>query len=396
MGSALSKENILQELEKLQKDWENETLPKLTKKNQEGLDLLKNTPLDIALTGVSGAGKSSLVNALRGMTNWEDGAAETGETETTMEHKSYPHLTFPNVTMWDLPGIGTPNFKPEEYLKKVNFEKYDCFIIVASNRFTENDVLLAREIHKMYKKFYYVRTKVDASIYSEKQKPNFSEEKFLDGIRKYCCDNLKRIGESNPRVFLSSAFHLDKYDLPLLLGTLENELDDLKKHILILSMPVFSKEVLKKKRAAMEDYIKKAAWLSCTVRAVPVPGLSVVCDVAILVRSMIYILEVFGLDEESLNRLAKRVGKSVDVLKSAIKKSPLPSQITTGFVISMLSKSVICGTLMVVETVLDFVPVLGSITGGPLSFGTTFYFLKKFLHDAEEDAQNVRAKAAEF
>uniref|UniRef100_A0ACB8FRR3 Uncharacterized protein n=1 Tax=Sphaerodactylus townsendi TaxID=933632 RepID=A0ACB8FRR3_9SAUR len=396
MGAAITKNMVTEELEKLQKDWENKNLPDVTKKCQEDLDLLKNTTLEIAITGVSGAGKSSLVNALRGMTDFEDGAAETGETETTRKRDSYLHPTFPNVTMWDLPGIGTPNFEAKEYLKKVKFEKYDFFIIIASNRFTENDVLLAREIRKMNKRFYYVRTRVDSSIDSESKKPNYSEEKCLEKIREYCCENLTQAGESNPRVFLISRWHLDKYDFPLLQETLEDELDDLKRDVLILSLPAFSKEALKKKRATMEAYIRKVALLSCVIGAVPVPGLSVVCDLAILVGSMIHICKVFGLDEDSLNRLAKRVGKPVDALKSAIKKSPLASQITTEFVIDMLTKSVVCGTMITVEVVLDFVPVLGSLTGGALSFGTTFYILKNFLHDVEKDAENVRAKAAAF
>ncbi|XP_048355974.1 interferon-inducible GTPase 5-like isoform X1 [Sphaerodactylus townsendi] len=395
MGAAISKTVVMEELEKLKKEWGNKNLPDLTTRFQEDLDLLKNTTLQIAITGVSGAGKSSLVNALRGMTDFEDGAAETGVTETTMEHKSYPHPTFPNVTMWDLPGIGTPNFKPKEYLKKVKFEKYDFFIIIASNRFTENDVLLAREIRKTNKRFYYLRTRVDSSIDSESKKPNYSKEKCLEKIREYCCDNLTQAGESNPRVFLISRWHLDKYDFPLLQETLENELDDLKRDVLILAMPAFSKEALKKKRATLEAYIMKVALLSCVTGAVPVPGLSVVCDLAILVGSMIHICQVFGLDEGSLNRLAKRVGKPVDVLKSAIKKSPLVSQITKEFVIDMLTKSAVCGILMAAEFVLDFVLVLGSLTGGALSFGTTFYILKNFLHDAEKDAENVRAKAVE-
>ncbi|XP_048355979.1 interferon-inducible GTPase 5-like [Sphaerodactylus townsendi] len=393
MGAAITKNMVTEELEKLQKDWENKNLPDLTKKIQEDLDLLKNTTLEIAVTGASGAGKSSLVNALRGMTDFEDGAAETGVTETTTERKSYPHPTFPNLIMWDLPGIGTPNFKAKEYVTKVNFKKYDCFIIVASDRFRDDDVLLAREIRKMNKKFYYVRTKVDISINSEGKKPNFSEEKCLEKIRKYHCDNLTQVGESNPRVFLISRDDLAMYDFPLLQASLEDELDDLKREVLILSMPAFSKEVLKKKKATMEDYIRKVAFLSCAIGAVPVPGLSVVCDLAILVGAMIHICKVFGLDEDSLNRLAKRIGKPVDVLKSAIKKSPLASQITSQFVIDMLTKSVVCGILIMVELVLDFVPVLGSITGGALSFGTTFYILKNFLHDAEKDAENVRTKA---
>ncbi|XP_054854901.1 uncharacterized protein LOC129342969 [Eublepharis macularius] len=395
MAFAFTKEAIRKEFEKLKNDLENRNLEDAIQQSEKYLDLVKNSTLDIAITGDTGAGKSSLVNALRGMTDSEEGAAETGETQTTMERMKYSHPSFPNVTIWDLPGIGTTDFEPKDYLKKVHFKEYDFFVIVASNRFTTNDVLLAREILKMKKKFYYVRTKVDVSIDSERRKPNFCKAKCLDKIREYCCDNLAKAGESNPLVFLISRWDLDIYDFPRLQMTLENDLDDLKKYALIASMPAFSREVLEKKKAAMESLIWKVSLVSCGIGAIPVPGLSLVCDIGILVATMRYFCKVFGLDEDSLCRLASRVGKPLSMLRSAIKKSPMASQVTTEFVIDLLTKSLLCGTMMAVEFALDFVPVLGSLTGGGLSFVTTFYILKSFLHDVEEDAENVRAKAVE-
>ncbi|KAL8220087.1 UNVERIFIED_CONTAM: hypothetical protein K2H54_038410 [Gekko kuhli] len=364
MGASISKEVIGEELQKLMGDLENKNLQDVIDENSNDLNLLENTTLDIAITGMSGAGKSSLVNALRGMPDY-------GE------------------------GIGTPQFEPKEYLEQVNFEKYDFFIIVASNRFTTNDALLACEIQKMGKKFYYVRTKVDVSIDSERRKPNFIQEKCLEEIRTYCRENLTQARESVPMVFLISRWDLQMYDFPFLQETLENDLKGLKRAVLIAAMPAFSKEVLEKKRATMDTFIWKVALASCAIGAVPVPGLSLVCDIGILVGTMRYFCKVFGLDEDCFRRLANRVGKSVDVLQSAIKKSPMASQVTAKFVIDLLTKSLLCGTVMAVEFVLDFVPVLGSLTGGALSFTTTFYILKSFLHDVEEDAENVRAKAAE-
>ncbi|XP_054855847.1 interferon-inducible GTPase 5-like [Eublepharis macularius] len=358
------------------------------------LDALKNVKLDIAITGVSGVGKSSLVNALRGMTDYEEGAAKTGVMEATMDLHGYQHPVFPNVTLWDLPGIGTPEFSPKVYLKKVNFSLYDFFIIVASERFTENDVLLAHEIKKMKKKYYYVRSKIDLSIDSERRRPDFNENETLEKIKKYFCENLRMAGEPSPRVFLISRWDLNKYDFPLFQETLENELGDLKRHALILAMPVFSREILEKKKAAMENLIWNLAFVSCGIGAVPVPGLSLVCDISMLVSILIHFYYVFGLDEDSLRRVARAVGKDYKVLKSAIKKSPMSSEITPEFVIGLLSKSLLCGSLMVLELVFDFVPVLGSLVGGASSFFTTYYILKNFLRDIVEDAENVRATAA--
>ncbi|KAL8219542.1 UNVERIFIED_CONTAM: hypothetical protein K2H54_026755 [Gekko kuhli] len=221
------------------------------------------------------------------MPDYGEGAAETGETQTTMERQKYPHPTFPKVTLWDLPGIGTSQFEPKKYLEKVNFKEYDFFIIAASNRFTTNDALLAHEIQKMGKKLYYVRTKVDVSIVSERRKPDFTEEKCLEKIKTYCSDNLAQAtGESVPVVFLISRWDLQMYDFPLLQETLENDLDGLKRAALIAALPALSKEVLEKKRATMDALIWKIALVSCAIGAIPLPGLPLVCDIGILVRTM--------------------------------------------------------------------------------------------------------------
>ncbi|XP_077192590.1 interferon-inducible GTPase 5-like [Paroedura picta] len=394
MGGSITKALIGEELQKLKDEMQNQNLADVIKESESNLKLLNNTTLDIAITGVSGVGKSSLVNALRGMTDYEKDAAETGVTETTLTRKKYTHPRFPKVTLWDLPGTGTPLFVPKKYLKDVHFEEYDFFIIVASHRFTSNDVLLAHEIQKLKKKFYYVRTKVDVSIDSERKKPNFNEEKYLEKMRTNCCDNLRDV-KPIPMVFLISRWDLELYDFPLLLQTLESDMGGLKRDDLITALPAFSREVLEKKKAAMEAHIRKIARVSCVIGAIPVPGLSVNCNIGILVETMRYFCNIFGLDAGSLNRLSNRVGKPVDVLRSAIKKSPMVSQVTAEFVIDLLSKSLLCGTMMVVEMALDFIPVLGSLTGGGLSFVTTFYILKTFLHDVVEDAENVLAKAAE-
>ncbi|XP_054855736.1 interferon-inducible GTPase 5-like [Eublepharis macularius] len=395
MGFIISKMLVRLELETMKEALDKYDLSYVIEESRINLDLLKNTTLDIAITGASGTGKSSFVNALRGMTDYEEGAAETGVTQTTTKAKGYPQPKFPKVTIWDLPGIGTTQFKAKEYLQAVQFENYDFFIILASQRFTENDVLLAQEIQKMKKKFYYVRTKVDNDIDSEKRKPAFDEKETLEKIRKDCCDNLAVAGEPNPRVFLISRWDLKMYDFPLLQDTLENDLDDLKRYALITTMPNISRKILEKKKAAMEGLIWKLSLVSCAVGAIPVPGLSLVCHIGILAGRISDFCKVFGLDEESLRQLADRIGKPVPVLRSAIKKARVANEITHEFVISLLKKSYFCATVTAAELVLDFIPVLGSIVGGAGSFIVTFYMLKWFLNDVVEDAESVLAKVLE-
>ena len=64
--------------------------------------ICNDLPLHIAVTGSSGTGKSTFVNAFRGIDNKDERAAPTGVVETTMKPEPYPHPRHPNVTLWDL------------------------------------------------------------------------------------------------------------------------------------------------------------------------------------------------------------------------------------------------------------------------------------------------------
>ncbi|KAK3525821.1 hypothetical protein QTP70_010322 [Hemibagrus guttatus] len=143
------------------------TLKKATEKAQKQIDQLFNIPLHIAVTGESGTGKSSFINAIRDLDSDDEGAAKTGVTETTTDPTPYKHPTMPNVTLWDLPGIGSPKYTAKNYCKQVQFKVYDFFIIISSERFKENDIMLAKEIKKRKKLFYFVRSKIDNDIRAE-------------------------------------------------------------------------------------------------------------------------------------------------------------------------------------------------------------------------------------
>lgn len=371
---------------------EQKSLQNVVAGTEKEFKLLKNTRLDIAFTGDSGVGKSSLVNAFRNVPDYGPGAAKVGTTQTTNKPEGYLHPKFPGITLWDLPGIGAGDFKPKDYLKKVNFSRYDFFILVASDRFTVHHTMLAAEIQKMKKKFYFVRSKLDQAMNAERKNPEFDEAQALETIRQYCLSNLIDVGAVNPSVFLISSWHLDMYDYRLLQKTLANDLNDLKRLLLLMAMPAFSREHLQEKKAAMEAIIWKRALLSCAVGATPVPGVSLIFDVGLVVSTMIEFCTAFGLDGDSLHNLAKRAGRPVDVLRSAVKKTPMANQISAEFVLSLSSKTVLYSAAMVLEEVSDLVPVLGSLMGGVNSFNTTYFMLKGFLQDAVEDAENVLSK----
>lgn len=358
-------------------------------KVREQLDQLDNITLNIAVTGMTGTGKSTFVNALRGLGSDDPGAAPTGVTETTMTNSMYPHPTMINVRIWDLPGIGSPKFKAKKYLREVKLDTFDFFIILTADRFKENDIMLAKAIRKKNKLFYFVRTKIDNDIRTQQHRAHFNEQVILKTIREDCEQNLRVVG--GPKVFLISSLNLDKYDFQQLVATLEYELPENKRLALIHSIPLCSLEVLERKM----QYFNKMIWLSAfaagaagvTFTLCPLPGATVGCDLGILLAFFQKVYQSFGLDDLSLYRLADRVNKPVERLKLA-KKSRFASGVNPTVVMEYFEKPLLKAAMATVS-VLNALWIAGFLPAGGISVAAVHCVLKKGLAEIEEDAVRV-------
>ncbi|KAK9519804.1 hypothetical protein VZT92_022509 [Zoarces viviparus] len=353
------------------------------------LDKQKNIPINIGITGESGSGKSTFVNAFRGLNDGDEGAAPTGIVETTTEITSYPHPHHPNVELWDLPGIGTTKFPADKYLENLKFIKIDFFIIISDTRFRENDAKLAKEIQRMGKKFYFVRSKIDNDVRAEArcQKSAFNEEKTLNKIRENCIQ-----GVESQQVFLVSSFELHLYDFHLLEETLRKDLPAHQRHALLLAVPNVSLGIISKKKEALQSQIKYYAVLSASIAAVPVPGLSFAVDLTMLVTVIRMYQVTFGLDSFSLQNRARSAGGPLNDLK-AVMKSPFAGiEISKELIIKLLSTSMVSVALMAAEEGIRFIPFLIPAAMG-VSYLCTYRALNTFLTMIAEDAQRMFTKA---
>ncbi|KAG2457920.1 IIGP5 GTPase, partial [Polypterus senegalus] len=373
--------------------------------NKDGLDavfpLIKgkwnnfdNEKVTIAVTGEAGVGKSAFINAMRGLGPNDEGAAEEGSTEQTSEPTPYQHPTLPSVCLWDLPGIGTTRFSACEYLNKVNFNTYDLFVLIAGERFKENDATLAKEIKKMGKEFYFVRSKMDAveENFSKTGQRDRLEEEF-DKIRRYYKNNLEESGLYTSQVFLVSSRYPDRYDFMQFCGCLESELPNNKKNVFVLSLPSLTEALIEKKKQILRAKILLAATVSAGIGAIPIPGLSFACDIGILVVTLLHMRSYLGLDDESLCRLACRVNKPVQELKAEI-TSPFVFNITSSSVTKLLT-STVSGAAMAADDVILLIPVIGSIIGATVSFTATSFLLNSALDDFTTSSVKVLRKATE-
>ncbi|XP_057211003.1 interferon-inducible GTPase 5-like [Triplophysa rosa] len=366
----------------------NQDISSATNTIKEYFKQQERVELNIAVTGESGSGKSTFVNAFRGLGDEEEDSAETGEKETTMEPQVYPHPNYKNMKLWDLPGIGTSNFKADKYLQQVKFERYDFFIIIA-NRFRECHTYLAKEIISTGKKFYFIRSQIDFAIKNEKKKKNFDQKKTLDKIRENCVNGLKEIGGmDDPVVFLISSCDLSKYDFNLLHERMEKELPQHKRHVLILTLPNITLEINERKKEALKKDIFNVAFLSACVAAVPVPGLSIAVDLSIISLQIRKYLNAFGLDKKSLKILCEQSGQTMETLENLI-TSVWYKGLLTGSLLSKLLDSTLLVSEDAVERAFSIIPFIGSLVAGGLSFVTVKLMLNKAIDDIAEDARKV-------
>ncbi|XP_056455104.1 interferon-inducible GTPase 5-like isoform X2 [Gadus chalcogrammus] len=383
---------VFEDLEKALEDLDLVSAVSMIKKKY--LEDINNISLNIAVTGQSGVGKSTVVNAFRGIDNTDERAAPTG-VETT-KPEPYPHPIYPNVTLWDLPGIGTTNFPADQYLERSGFENVDLFIIVSAGRFRENDAKLAQEIKKMGKKFYFVRSKIDNNLSDAKRgQREYDEERTLQEIRENCIQELEQQGVASPQVFLVSGFDLHLYDFPALQDTMERELPSHKRDVLNRGIPKVCKSIINKKKEVFSSQIWYYALTSAAVAAVPIPGLSFAADVGILVRVLTNYLNGFGLDEESLVKLSSDTNTPLDDLRAEM-KCLCSGQNVTIELVSLMLHSLPLLTGEAAKEGSRWIPVLGIPIAASISYTFITSFLTSTLDSLSVDAESVLIKALDW
>ncbi len=169
---------------------------------------------------------------------------------------------------------------------------------------------------------------------------------------------------------------------------MEKELPQHKRRVLMLALPNITLEINEKKKKALEENIRKVAFLSACVAAIPLPGLSITADIAIIADELRKYYRAFGLDDPSLQKLCERSGKTVAELKSLM-KSPLHQGINPSSILTLLGAASLLISEDAVELLVSFIPIVGTLVAGGLSYLTVSRMLKRALNDIAEDARNV-------
>ncbi|KAG1876177.1 interferon-inducible GTPase-domain-containing protein [Suillus subluteus] len=137
--------------------------------------------IHIAVVGSAGAGKSSFINAVRGLSRNDPVAAPTGIVETTDTVTRYADPRQDSRMVWyDVPGSGTPNVSDWQYFNDMGLYIFDCIIVLTDNRVLDSDLAILRAC-KPFKNIeaFIVRSKSDQHI------NNMVSEKMPQGFDPY-------------------------------------------------------------------------------------------------------------------------------------------------------------------------------------------------------------------
>ncbi|XP_064176315.1 interferon-inducible GTPase 5-like [Anguilla rostrata] len=347
---------------------------------KEAVEDLLISRVNIAVVGESSPEKTTLLNSLRGLGPGDGGAAQFPSPSPQKELIVYPKPKHPDIRLWDLPVVpdGSP-FDPEDY-KKVKFLRYNAVIVTSSQmRFCSNSALVWREARSLQREAVYF-----ALLASERD-----SRESMEPRRKASQEALGSEGLASPRVFLVRGTALEALDFPELLEEMWRDVPEVKAAALPLALPALSVAVVTRKRDALKALLWAAASLSGGVSAIPMPLVSSAVDAGVGVRILSKARDSLGLDDASLEGLARRRGRDGARLK-ALRACPLSQEVTKGAVKKLLAaaeKQKPTGA-RVVEMALP-----GTTKSASRSFTTMFLALNGAIDDMAADAERVVAAA---
>jgi predicted GTPase len=359
-------------------EFKEETIDDVIKNIKSQVDLWENTEVKIAITGQSGSGKSSLINAISG-----EKTANVGFTETTMEPKEYK--IGDGIVLVDLPGCGTTKFPFESYVSDMKLPEFDAIVLVTANRFYEADVKLFDHVTKVLKKpIFLVRTKMDSAVRDGEEDNGLTKDQVIDVILEDMINNTQVSDVSQIYLVSSKPKQIANFHTARLIKDISENLPSIKKGKFISESAAYSEEAIKAKKETMLELAKRYAYLSAANGLNPIPGLNVAIDVGVLSKLTKTILKSYGLIDSNIAdyiRESEEKGKLSGTITGVSKW--VAQYATEAGIKQILPKLVIAETA---KTFSSWIPILGQAVAAGIGYKLTSYFAEKLINESEEKA----------
>lgn len=273
-------------------------------------ELFERTTVQAGIIGVTGNGKSSLINALAGAD-----LARVGVVETTGVASDISAHEFHGIVLIDLPGVGTKRWRTRDYFARLSRKSlapgkysldptaFDFFILVLANRVLDEDLKLYRLItRKLGKRCFLVRSKFDIDADNNRRTNRRSDRETHREIQADVWRNFP--GVKRDRVFVVSAAEPARGDFEALEAAIRKSLPEVKAERFEAFAMAYSAAALKQKRAVAEKRAGRIALLSAGNAFNPIPGVDVMVDIGLLLKLSRELIAVYGLSDEQLKHNA--------------------------------------------------------------------------------------------
>lgn len=322
----------------------------------------EKTPVNIALFGQPGAGKSSLVNAIIGQTLAKVGV----ENDVTTFRTDYD---WNGLFLSDLPGYGTAKFPADQYFEKFEIAKFDVFLCVASGKLKDDDIRFFKDLVHAGKRCLFVRNKFDAEF-----EEGVTESELRARITKSINE---QVGTTAQIIFTSCR---TMQGLDNLQSAIVATLSGVKHDRFLRSAAAYSKEFLDAKREACCRNAIYAAGVSAGFNMVPLPGVGIIADLGIVFTAMKIIRSDFGLTEARLDRFVNLMPGVGPMINTVITMASQEG-------VMLLLKQF--GGRVAVAEIAKYVPFVGTVIAGSVSFLAIRYVLHAYIDDCYKIADEM-------
>ncbi|EIW74625.1 hypothetical protein CONPUDRAFT_67020 [Coniophora puteana RWD-64-598 SS2] len=177
-----------------------------------------------AVAGTASSKKTSLINALRGLRNRDDGATSATGIKTTLRETQFPDSDPRNPFVWyDIPDAATLQVRDWQYFNDQGLYVFDALIVLIDNCFTKTDIAVIRNASLFNIPCYIVHSEADQrirEIMSDNGYDSDSEAKtlstleraardqFVTAMRESTQENLRAAGLPEQRVYIVSSLTL--------------------------------------------------------------------------------------------------------------------------------------------------------------------------------------------
>lgn len=145
-------------------------------------------------------------------------------------------------------------------------------------------------------------------------------------------------------------------------------------------------EELDRIREECKSMVNKRASASALAAAVPVPGIDMGADVAIMMELLPAINRRFGLSHEQIEQLDGEIRGKILVIISSLGSQLVGNLITKEAVMLLLKK---VGARVAAKQVTKFIPFVGQAVSAGISFGAMKYLGKSHIDECYEVCKRV-------